>query len=886
VTPAVVAGTQHSPARPHQRRLTRYDFLIWLAVPLLVYLVPLLEGYAWSALGPSYLPHNVLNPPEGYRGRLPATRITAEVWGASVVVVPFHARARQYLLAGELPLWNPYSGLGQPFAAQGEGSPYFPVSIVRSLLPYSAENYVTVGFIYVSAVFAVLFMCRLGGSKPAAIFTGVAWSLSGALSLHLGRPNFADQICMVPILFWSVLAAVQERTAVRYIVLALVSLLHLIGGLIQIAMLSGLLAPLFGVWYLWLTRSNSRQWLSESVVLVGAFGLGNALGAFSLLPMLEAMQTSFSKNVASLGFLVSVPDANVVGLLMPYLLGQPFYESWVSGPHGAAIDWDNLFAFSGLAPAAIVVAALPGVMRRGGVERGLLLFFVGSFLVLLLRYLSAPPAAALNLLPILDRQSPKHATSLIVFLLLVAAGLAIDVLPKTARRHGWIALGTLFGFLAGLVLTAIGQFGGFGQTQPGEHLLPALITSGTVVMLVVAAVWLCLGREVSPGRAAILFGGVAVAELGLYVPLGNAEAWFLLSRAGIALLVGVVAFLLAFGRTRLAAGLGVVAFGTYALLIPWPGSGLPRQFEADRPPAFMRWLRTNETVDDRSFGILPDWSSIGPVQDISAVGPLAPAGYLDFVRLISDEPTTLEYTKTTHFMLSGPWSYNLGQYARARPILDWAGVRYLVLNRQYFGENTRRDAVPLAEPPLSLREAYEDRRASILMSPEAQSRGEFWSGYEVADDQAAILARLDRDPSAILRVPRVEANQFPGDAPPPAAQPARTAVPIATYRPNDVFLTVDAPSGGLLVLKDIYLSGWSAAVNGQDVPIVRVNGLVRGVFLPSAGRYSVHFTYRPASFSNGLWLSLATALLLLAYAVYSGLRHEKRSKLLQVTTAT
>ena len=50
---------------------------------MLVYLIPLFEGYAWSAIGPSYLPYNVLNPPEEYRGRIPATRITAETWGAS-----------------------------------------------------------------------------------------------------------------------------------------------------------------------------------------------------------------------------------------------------------------------------------------------------------------------------------------------------------------------------------------------------------------------------------------------------------------------------------------------------------------------------------------------------------------------------------------------------------------------------------------------------------------------------------------------------------------------------------------------------------------------------------------------------------------------------------
>lgn len=864
---------------------SRYAFLGWLALPMLFYLVPLFEGYAWSALGPGYLPHNVLNPPEEYRGRLPQTRITAESWGSSVVTVPFHARSRQYLLAGEPPLWNPYSGLGQPFAAQGEGSPYFPVSIARSLLPYSQANYATVAFIYLSGVFAYLFVARLGTSRAAAIFAGATWSLSGALSLHLGRPNFADQVCMVPILFWAVLAAVQTRTVGRYVVLAVVSFLHVIAGHIQIAMLSGLTAPLFGAWYAWLTRPGLRVWFRDSALALGAFGLGNALGGFSLFPMLEAIRTSFTKNVPNLGFLVSLPDANVVGFLTPYLLGQPFYESWITGPRGSAIDWDNLFAFSGLVPASIVAAALPGVLRRGALERGVFLFFAGGFVVLLLRYLSAPPFAALNLLPILDRQSPKHATGVMVFFLLVAAALALDVLPRTCRRHGWIALGSLLGFLAGLVLTAVGRFGGFGQTQPGEILLPALATTSAVVVLVILATGLCLGRDVSSGRAAILLGGVAVAELSLYLPLGNAETWFLLARLGLSVLIAGVALLLAFNRPVLAAGLAIVVLAGYAVLVPWPRSGLPRQFEADRPPSFMRWLMEHETVDDRSFGILPDWSSIGPVQDIGAVGPLAPAEFLELVRLISDEPTALEYSKTTHFMLSGPWSYNLGQYVRARPVFDWLGVRYLVLNRQYFGGSGRRDAVPLTEPPIGLREVYEDRRAYILASSTAQSRAELWSGYDVADDQAAILARLERDPSAILQAPRVEVAQLPADAPPSAAQPTRVAVPIATYRPNDVELTFEVQSPGLLVLKDIYTPGWSATLNGRDVPIVRVNGLVRGVFVPASGSYTLRFAYRPASFVSGVYLSLATATFLVLLVAGARYRQTRRLSVPQTRPA-
>ena len=872
---AVVAAAPRSTGSGPWALATRYAFLGWLALPMLFYLVPLFEGYAWSALGPGYQPHNVLNPPEEYRGRLPQTRITAESWGSSVVNVPFHARSRRYLLDEDLPLWNPYSGLGQPFAAQGEGSPYFPVSIVRSMLPYSLANYVTVAFIYLSGVFAYLFVARLGVSRTAAAFAGIAWSLSGALSLHLGRANFADQVCMVPILFWAVLAAVQARTIGRYVVLAIVSCLHVIAGHIQIAMLSGITAPLFGVWYAWLTRSNVRAWLQESVLASGAFGLGNALGGFSLFPMLEAIRTSFSKNVPNLGFLVALPDANIIGFLTPYLLGQPFYDSWVSGPRGGAINWDNLFAFSGLVPATVVAVALPGVLRRNTLERGLFLFFASGFVVLLLRYLSAAPAAALNLLPVLDRQSPKHATGVMVFFLVVAAALALDVLPQTRRRHGWIGLGLLLGFLAGLVLTTIGRFGGFGQTQPGQHLLPALAATLTVVGLTILAIWLCLGRDVSPRRTAIVLGGVSVAELSLYVPLGNAEAWFVFSRLGLSVLVAGAALLLFYDRPRLAAGLGVVVLAGYAMLIPMPRAGLPRQFEADQPPSFMRWLMEHETVDDRSFGILPDWSSIGPVQDISAVGPLAPTEFLVFVRLIADEPTATEYSKTTHFMLSGPWSYNLGQYPRVRPILDWLGVRYLVLNRQYFDDNARRDAAPLTAPPIGLREVYEDRRATILTSPLAQSRAEFWSSYDVADDQSAILARLKRDPEAILRAPRIEVGQLPDDAPAPAAQAARVAVPIASYRPNDVELHVDAESGGLLVLKDVFIPGWSATLDGRDVPIVRVNGLVRGVFVPAAGPHTVRFSYRPASFTSGVYLSLATAVLLVVVLVNARIRRPR-----------
>ena len=856
-------------------RLPRLRTVGWLVVPLLGYLVPLFEGYAWNALGSGY---NLLDPPEGYTGRLPETRITVEAWGASVIVVPFHARLREYLTSGELPLWNPYQGLGQPFAAQGEGSPYFPLAIVRSLLPYSWANYVTVAMIGLSGFALYRFLIGLGASRPAALFGGGIWPLSGALSLHLARANIADQVAMIPILCWAVAAAVRERSTGRYAVLAAVSALHVQAGFIQIAMLSGLLAVLFGGWYAWLLRPSPRAWARDGALMAGAFMLGCGLMAFSLLPMLEAMRASFSKNTPYLGLLVQTSDANVLGFLMPYLFGLPFHTYWIRGTYPNMIDWDNLYAFSGLLLPALIAAALPGMLGVRDHRRGLFLFFVAMVVILTLRYLSAPPAAALNLLPILDRQSPKHSTGVIAFCLVVAAALAIDALPRTRRRDGRLALAALGIYLTGFTLTVVAKLGGVAATGPSDITLRSVGVTLVVALLVVIAVSSCLGRELGPDRAALALGGMAIAELSLYVPLGNTSTEFLLVRLGLSVAIVVVALLAARGWPRPAAAVAVVALVGYAALVAWPERGLPRQVDLDRPPTFMRWLASVVGPDDRTFGIMPESSSFAGLQDVSVVGPLAPPDFLHFVRMVSDDATLSEYVSSTHFMLAsaGPWRFNLEHYARTKPIFDWLGVRYLVLDRAYFGDSSRQDYRALLQDPSSWRVAYEDPRVMVIESSLAERRAELWSTFTIEEDQVAILALLRANPSSIGQPPRVEAAQLIDTIPEPSGAPTKLTVPLTSYRPNEVVLDFDAPTTGLLVLKDVFAEGWSASLDGSDAQLLRVNGLVRGVFIPTTGRHVVRFTYRPQTFVAGVWLSVATAVLVMALAAVALARRRRR----------
>jgi len=87
------------------------------------------------------------------------------------VDVPFHARLHNYLMSGNCHCGT-LSGLGHPFAAQGDENPTLHLPIVRALLPYSLGNYVTFAVALGFIVFFYLFLRNVGLRKSSRIVWG------------------------------------------------------------------------------------------------------------------------------------------------------------------------------------------------------------------------------------------------------------------------------------------------------------------------------------------------------------------------------------------------------------------------------------------------------------------------------------------------------------------------------------------------------------------------------------------------------------------------------------------------------------------------------------------------------------------------------------------
>jgi uncharacterized membrane protein YfhO len=93
---------------------------------------------------------------------------------------------------------------------------------------------------------------------------------------------------------------------------------------------------------------------------------------------------------------------------------------------------------------------------------------------------------------------------------------------------------------------------------------------------------------------------------------------------------------------------------------------------------------------------------------------------------------------------------------------------------------------------------------------------------------------------------------------------------------NRVVVRAGLPADGYLALLDSYDPAWQVDVDGTAAPLMRANGLFRGVHL-RRGTHLVTFTYRPETLYAGAALSGAGAAILIAWWTIDTRRRRRRA---------
>ncbi len=97
------------------------------------------------------------------------------------------------------------------------------------------------------------------------------------------------------------------------------------------------------------------------------------------------------------------------------------------------------------------------------------------------------------------------------------------------------------------------------------------------------------------------------------------------------------------------------------------------------------------------------------------------------------------------------------------------------------------------------------------------------------------------------------------------------------YAPNQLTYTYDSQTGGLAVFSEIfYPDGWFAWVDGQEIPVLRANYMLRALELP-AGEHEIVFRYDPPVIKTAATISRIASILI--FVLLAGvLLQEARNK--------
>lgn len=421
-------------------------------------------------------------------------------------IQPWLLLLKDQLRSGELPLWNPYSFLGQPFWANGQSAPLFPLHLLFAALP-TAWGFLLLPWLrlLIGALGTRRLALALGLQPGGALLAGVVFPLSGMVTGYLLFP-MANALVVVPWVLWA-----TERLASRTgswrpltVCVALLALGGHPGTLSHCLLLSAVYLLVRGI-----------PWSRLGLWLVG-WTAGGGLAMVHLLPVaLYLPDTARWGDPEGPAPGPGPPWPKVLAMslriLQPWVYGRVEDGTW----HGSFYEPGSR-VFVGLLTLVLALVALQSLwtrreswIQRGGDRRLLAVSVVLAFSAFV-AYRGPFLLDAVESLPIVGRALHHRLFFGVDLCLALLAGAGLDRLTvfraqgraRIQRAAALLAVG--FGLLVAVVSRISGN--GFGDVFMAQ--LPWLIWLTVAVALLH---WLHLARRQTTAPTLLLLPVLLVA---------------------------------------------------------------------------------------------------------------------------------------------------------------------------------------------------------------------------------------------------------------------------------------------------------------------------------------------------------------------------------------
>ncbi|MEL6494598.1 MAG: YfhO family protein [Cyanobacteria bacterium J06623_7] len=740
-------------------------------------------------------------------------------------------------------LWTDTLYSGFPAAADPQVQYWYPISLLLGIIPHSWNCFMLSAYVLASC-FTYGYVKKLTSSKFAAIFSGLAYGMSGFMMVHLGHTAMVHSAAWIPLIIWSG-EELRHKLTWRWFLIGCVAIAcSILAGHPQISVYSFVLAAVYALVLGW--KAAVGKWRYYRSFLAIAI-LGVALGAIQVIPTAELASLGLRPEMTFEEFnSFALPPVEAIKLIFPFVLGASHPRPWLySIPYFGS--W-NFVEMSGYAGITILILALIGLIYSP--LRSLAKFwgFTALFCFLLTLGDVTPLAWIIYHIPFLNNF-------------------------RVPARH-LIEITFAFSVLAGMGLTAMTQ-----HLLSQKQLTKVLAYSSGFVGLLLLVV--------------ILSQDTIIDEITDEVSATAAQQFSLLPWSNLAL--GVPLLIL------LAAIVGLIYFNKFPhqqlvrylllllLALDLASFGWFCEWQDSPPLSIMQptaMVQKYGQILNRSHqrmlsirGIEAHWdeipTNISRLWDVPSAGGYGPLILSRMSELMSMD--VLGKVDTPDWMLPANRSLDLMAVRYVTIPEDLATIDDLDRDSEFYSALDQQLDVPNYE-----RWNLADRigQAQVYENLRVQPRA--WLVPEV----------LQLKPAEILRA--VQTSNLPDGR---TYEPTEMALvetdlvstelskasfdPQATVEFNQLSQThlqieTSSSSPSFLVLSDVYYPGWRARIDGKQAPILATNYVLRGIALPQ-GSHTVDFVFRSSTFHLAVGISMAAVFACLYGCVWLGKREGHNS---------
>jgi hypothetical protein len=775
---------------------------------------------------------------------------------------PYHKLVADITAQGRLPLWNPYAFSGIPLLGDGQTAIFYPPNWLFWLLPpaHALTVVVLLQFSLAGAgMFAYVRSLRL--SRLAAFVAALAFMFNGFLVARVVHLSIMAGAALIPALFWGFERLLQRPSLRSFALAAALVCVQALAGHPQTPIYT---AVALGVYALTLSfqswRARARRgWraLLPLAQLAAIYVVGYALAAIQLAPWIEFATFSPRAAGASYDFVTSQSLARFDWwlLLFPYGYGG-IQQGWLQSTPAWDLPvylWERL-AYVGLLPLALAGLGLvelrrlgaqthAAAARRGAIDPaerdrarlqyGRLWALTAALIVTLLIAAgsSTPFGRLVYALPVIGKlRAYARAIAVSCFVLAALAAYGLERLRSHRGRRGDSAAVVAGAALAGVVTLAL------------------------IVANVIGADGFSSAQR-EPMYTVMLDRSLQLTEANAYAPLllallSAAALWwcsFGLTRARSAVLVGLIAVdLLSF-----AVSFNPTTDPAVFAQTPESVTFLREDRDLFRTASFVRDDRIPPGLAAQQLAI--SWAIPYGIEDINGFNSLQPRRYTDF--LFGPQVEDVSYGFLVDPRLLDP----------SNRLLSMLNVKYAVVQPQSgITPPLVAPAERLYEPDgleRSWQRVFQTANVTIYRNPNVYPRAFFADRVAAVPDPSTILALIKQPGYDPRQQSFVESGLTQAEAQ-RLSQPAGGTVDVERVAPDELRLHTQSSSARFVVLSEMWLPGWRAELDGQQLPIYRTNYLFRGLVVP-AGEHTIRMVYRPTSAIVGAAITLATLAALL-----------------------